>query len=156
MKTEFSTLLDAKPERVWEELQRPALLEYVSAPLVVFDPIEPESFPERWDEDEYRVAMLLFGVLPLGEQEIRISKVRVDDIDGEQFYQLRDDGVGQLVSVWDHLISVRETPDGKTVYTDEIEVDAGALTPLVRLFAALFYRHRQRRWRKVVENDFSY
>lgn len=149
-------LLDAEPERVWEELQRPELLEYVAAPLVVFDPIDPESFPERWGEEEYRVAMLLFGVIPLGRQTIRISKPRVDDTDGERFYQLRDDGTGRLVSVWDHLVSVRETPDGKTVYTDEVAVDAGALTPLVRLFAAVFYRHRQRRWRTLVENDFDY
>lgn len=156
MKTTISTLLHAKPERVWKELQRPKLLEYVASPLVVFDPVGMESFPEQWEEDEYRVAMLLFGVIPLGEQTIRTSKVRVDDTDGEQFYQLRDNGTGQLVSVWDHLISVRETPDGKTVYTDEIEVKAGVLTPVILLFAAIFYRHRQGRWRKLVENDFRY
>lgn len=156
MKTTISTLLDAEPERVWAELQRPGLLEYVAAPLVVFDPVDPASFPEQWGEDEYRVAVLLFGLIPLGEQTIRTSEVRVNDADGEGFYQLRDDGTGRLVPVWDHLISVRETPDGKTVYTDEIEVKAGVLTPVVWLFAALFYRHRQRRWRKLVANDFEY
>jgi|AntRauTorckE6833_2_1112554.scaffolds.fasta_scaffold01627_5 ligand-binding SRPBCC domain-containing protein len=156
MKATMSTLLDANPERVWTELQRPELLVYVAAPLVVVEPVEPESFPEQWDEGEYRVAMRLFGLIPLGEQTIRTSKVRVDDADGGQFYQLRDDGTGQLVSVWDHLISIRETPDGKTVYTDEIEVNAGVLTPVIWLFAALFYRHRQRRWRKLVANDFEY
>jgi hypothetical protein len=113
MKTSVSTLLDAKPERVWEEVQRPELLEYVAAPLVVFEPVDPASFPKRWGDGEYRVAMLLFGVIPLGEQTIRTSKPRVDDTDGEQFYQLRDDGTGQLVPVWDHLISIRETPDRK-------------------------------------------
>lgn len=156
MKTTISTLLDAPPERVWEELQRPALLKYVTAPLVVFEPIGPESFPEQWEEDEYRVAMMLFGVVPLGEQSILISKPRVDDTEGEQFYQIRDDGTGNLVSTWNHLISVRETADGKTVYTDEIEVKAGILTLLVWLFAAVFYRYRQRRWRKLVENGFTY
>ena len=156
MKAKMTTLLDAKPERVWKELQRPELLEYVAAPLLVFDPVEPKSFPERWGEDEYRVVMKLFGVIPLGEQIIRTSKVRVEDSDGERFYQLRDDGTGQLVPVWDHLISVRETPDGKTVYTDEIDVNTGMLTPFIWLFAYIFYRHRQRRWRKLVENDFTY
>jgi len=156
MKAKITTLLDARPERVWQELQRPELLEYVAAPLVAFDPVEPESFPERWEEDEYRVVMKLFGVIPLGEQSIRTSKVRVEDTDGEQCYQLCDDGTGQLVSVWNHLISVRETPDGKTVYTDEIDVNASILTPCIWLFAVIFYRHRQRRWRKLVENDFRY
>lgn len=156
MKLTVTTLLDAAPERVWDEVQRPDLLEYVAAPVIEFDPVDSESFPERWDEGDYRAAMRLFGVLPLGEQTIRISEERVDDTDGAQFYQLRDDGTGELISVWDHLISVRETPDGKTVYTDEIEVRAGVLTPLVWLFAAVFYRHRQRRWRKLVESGFKY
>ena len=156
MKTTVSTLLDAKPERVWEELQRPALLEYVAAPLVAFDPVDLEAFPQRWEEDEYRVAMLLFGVIPLGEQTIDVSRQRVDDTEGNQSYQLRDGGTGKLVSVWDHLISVRETPDNKTVYTDEVDVEAGVLTPLVFLFAVVFYRHRHRRWRKLVENNFEY
>jgi ligand-binding SRPBCC domain-containing protein len=155
MKTTVSTLLDAPPERVWEALQRPGLLEYVAAPLVEFEPVDPPSFPERWAREEYRVRMALFGVLPLGEQTIRISKPRVDDAEGEQFYRLRDDGSGRLASTWDHLISVRETPDGKTVYTDEVEVEAGLLTPLVWLFAAVFYRHRQRRWRKLVEEGLG-
>lgn len=156
MKVTVTTLLDATPERVWDEVQRSDLLEYVAAPLIEFDPVNSESFPERWDEGDYRVAMRLFGVIPLGEQTIRISKERVDDTDGKQFYQLRDDGTGELISVWDHLISVRETPDRKTVYTDEIEVRAGVLTPLIWLFASIFYRHRQRRWRKLVKNDFKY
>jgi hypothetical protein len=156
MNASVSTLLDAAPERVWAELQRPALLEYVAAPLVAFEPVHPESFPERWEEGEYRVSTALFGVVPLGEQSIRISKPRVDDAEGDRFYQLRDDGTGRLARVWDHLVSVRETPDGKTVYTDEIEVDAGVLTPLVWSFATVFYHHRQRRWRKLVENGFSY
>ena len=115
MKTTISTLLDAPPKRVWKELQRPALLEYVAAPLVEFEPVDPELFPERWEEDEYRVTVMLFGVVPLGEQMIRISKPRVDDTEGGQFYQLRDDGTGNLISTWDHLISIRETPDSKTV-----------------------------------------
>jgi hypothetical protein len=156
MKAEITTLLDARPERVWEELQRPELLEYVAAPLVAFDPIEPKPFPERWGEDEYRVAMKLFGVVPLGEQSIRTSTVRAEDTDGGRFYQLRDDGTGRLAPRWDHLISVRETPDGKTVYTDEIDLNAGMLTPFVWLFAVVFYWHRQRRWRKLVADDFRY
>jgi hypothetical protein len=156
MNTTVSTLLDAEPGAVWEELQRPALLEYVASPLVVFDPVDPRSFPEQWGADEYEVAMRLFGVVPLGRQTIRVSTVRATDTEGEQFYQLRDDGSGRLVPVWDHRISVRETADGKTVYTDEIEVEAGVLTPLVWLFATLFYCHRQRRWQKLVEADFEY
>jgi hypothetical protein len=38
---------------------------------------------------------------------------------------------------------------GRCRYSDEIEVRAGALPPLVWLYAQLFYRYRQRRWRRL-------
>lgn len=156
MELSVSTLLDAPPERVWEAVDRPALLEHVAAPLLEFEPIDPPSFPTSWQPGGYLTRLTLFGVVPLGTQTIDISKPRVEDTPGEQFYQLRDDGSGQVASTWDHLISVRETPDGKTVYTDDVEVGAGALTPAVWLFAALFYRYRQYRWRRLVADDFRH
>jgi len=43
---------------------------------------------------------------------------------------------------------------GKVSYTDEIEIQAGWLTPVIWLFAHIFYRHRQRRW-KVMMKEIS-
>jgi hypothetical protein len=54
-----------------------------------------------------------------------------------------------LVRRWDHAISIGEAPNGQTRYRDDIEVEAGLLTPIVWLFALCFYSHRQRRWRRV-------
>jgi ligand-binding SRPBCC domain-containing protein len=147
---ELTTILDAPPERVWAAVRTPAVLEHVAAPLVTFEPVEPPAFPETWDEDEYLVAIRLFGVLPLGRQWVRVRYVTVRETPGEQFYQLRDDGSGSLASTWDHRITLRETADGVTAYTDEVRVEAGVLTSLVWLFAHAFYRYRQRRWRRLV------
>lgn len=146
----LTTILDAPPERVWAVVQTPALLERVAAPLVTFEPVDPETFPETWDEADYLVWMRLFGLLPLGRQWVRVRTLEVRKTPGERFYRLRDDGSGTLASTWDHVITVRETPDGVTAYTDEIRVEAGVLTPLVWLFAQAFYRHRQHRWRRLV------
>ena len=60
----LTIVLDAPPERVWEEVNRPALLHFVARPLVAFEPIEPPAFPERWEEREYRVRVRQFGVVP--------------------------------------------------------------------------------------------
>jgi len=38
-------------------------------------------------------------------------------------------------------------------YTDEIEIQAGWLTPGIWLFAQLFYRHRQRRWKALLRSE---
>ena len=54
-----------------------------------------------------------------------------------------------LVRRWDHLVRVRPAGDGQTLYSDEIIIEAGWATFFVWLFAHWFYRHRQRRWRRV-------
>jgi hypothetical protein len=69
---------------------------------------------------------------------------------------VRDNGHGDLPRKWDHRITLVPQPGGGTLYTDRVEVGAGVLTPFVWLFAGMFYRHRQRRWRRLVENDFDY
>ncbi len=147
-----TTLLDCRPERAWEEVQKPNLMRYVAAPLIHFEAVNPPELPERWKEGEYLVRLKLFGVLSLGTQWIGIE-FPPDHTPGVS-YQMRDNGHGQLMRVWDHLITIEPTPDGRTRYTDRVEVNAGLLTPLAWVFARLFYRHRQRRWCKLAGRNF--
>jgi ligand-binding SRPBCC domain-containing protein len=152
---DVSTRLDAPIERVWDEVQTSRLLVHVTSPLVRFTPLEPNAFPERWSEGRYQVRMKLLGVLPAGSQVIAISKAQTNE-GGQRCFVLRDNGSGDLAKTWDHVISLRELPDGATWYQDRIEVKAGLLTPFVWLFAQAFYRHRQRRWRRLVARGFNY
>lgn len=92
----------------------------------------------------------LLGVLPLGAHWIVISFPA-----GEEF-ELYDRGHGRLARTWNHRITVQALPDGRTRYTDRVDVRAGPLTPLIWLFAQVFYRHRQCRWRHLVRRHFRY
>jgi hypothetical protein len=96
--------------------------------------------------------MALFGVLPLGRQRIGIEFPSPPT----GCYQVRDNGQGRIAHTWDHLITIEPLGATQCRYTDRVEVRAGILTPAVALFAALFYRHRQRRWRQLVANGFRY
>jgi hypothetical protein len=51
------------------------------------------------------------------------------------------------VRVWNHRILLKRLSDAETRYTDEVEIHAGALTPLVWIWSMVFYRHRQHKWR---------
>jgi len=56
---------------------------------------------------------------------------------------------------------VRQTVEGVKVTRllicrDRVANNAGILTPCIWLFAQLFYRHRQRRWRQLVKGGFTY
>lgn len=146
---ELTTHLEAPPEAVRAQIMRPELLLHVSAPLIRFVPLEPAALPDIWEDGEYRVGMRLFGVLPVGWQMVGLE---TQPMRGD-IWSVRDNGRGALIRRWDHWIEV--SPDGEgTRYTDRVTVEAGVLTPFVALFARIFYAHRQRRWRKLVADDF--
>lgn len=139
------TYLDAPPELVWAAVNQPRLLVHVAHPMIRFVPIRPKRFPESWQDGDYLVGLVRRGLIPIGKQMIRISHPPA--VDGVRF--MLDDGHGTLCRRWRHLASV--SPEGSgTRYRDEIEVEAGLLTPLVAGFARRFYRHRQARWRALI------
>lgn len=150
MIVDISTILKCSIDEAVTHVKTPRLLEFVAAPLVRFVPVTPPVFPDVWSVGEYSVALRLFGIVPVGKQAIVISMPPT-----ETGFTVRDAGHGALINTWDHLITI--TPHGSGChYRDRVEVRAGVLTPFVWLFAQLFYRHRQRRWRALVARHFDY
>lgn len=150
MIVDLATHLDAAPETIWNYVTRPATFVHVSWPVMIFVSRERGGFPERWQATPHRVWKFAFGFIPYGAQTIHISYGPHED--GVQ--RLRDAGVGWVARVWDHHISV--TPDGDgALYRDRVRVEAGLLTPCVWMFAALFFRWRQMRWRAPVKRGFK-
>jgi hypothetical protein len=156
MTIKHTTILQALPERVWQEVLSPKLLQFVAKPFLHFVPLKPSVFPTQWENAAYLTSLRAFGILPLGTQWIVTSIERMDTALGQQSYTLRDNGHSPMISTWDHWIFVEEMPDGSTRYTDRVEVRAGVLTPFIAAFAWIFYRHRQRRWRELVRKNFQY
>jgi ligand-binding SRPBCC domain-containing protein len=151
MIVEVSTHLPAPPEKVWDYVQTPRLLQHVAAPLVIFRSRERGGFPEKWAPGPHRVWMLAFGLIPLGPQTVGIEIGPHE----ASVYRVRDNGSGLLARTWDHHITIkREGAD--THYTDHVRIEAGFLTPLVWAFASIFYRWRQMRWRVLVRRGFRY
>jgi hypothetical protein len=123
-------------------VKKPDTLRYITKGLLGFR--ADRELPRRYAEGEtYRVKLLFFGFVPAWWHEIRI--VRLDDADRE----IRTAEGGGLVSEWNHRITVDERGPWRSHYTDEIEIRAGPLTPLVWAYAQLFYRYRQMRWRRL-------
>ena len=159
MKLRVTTMIDAPVEKVWQEVCSTRLLAYVASPLMAFDPVDPPRLPARWEAGDYRVMMKALGFLPLGKQIIGIRYPR-GELAGREAnagpLQLRDAGSGALTKVWDHLITISARDDGRTCYIDDVEIKAGLLTPFIWLFALVFYRHRQARWRRLAAMGFDY
>ena len=149
---EVTTHLPLPPDKVWALLLRPQTLVQVSAPLLSFTP-RAGPLPEQWQPGEYQLGVKLFGLVPLDDQIIGIE---FPPQTGPGFTLrdngracARDGGPGGLISRWDHTMLV-EPAGGGTRYTDRVQVEAGALTPLAALFARTLYRHRQKNWRRLL------
>jgi ligand-binding SRPBCC domain-containing protein len=136
------TELDAPPDRVWETVQKVDTLRYITRGLLGFRPLGPVH-DGLGEGDVIRVRLMFFHVLPANAHEIRI--VRVD----EEAHCIETDEHGGAVKTWRHRISVDPHGEGRSYYTDRIEIGAGPLTPLIWAYAQLFYRYRQWRWRKL-------
>lgn len=152
MRIRLTTVLNCPKERAWQAVQTTRLLEYIAAPLVRFDPLQPSRLPETWVEGSYQVSMKIFGWFSFGKHWIVISKPQAEN--GP--YHIRDNGYGDHIKKWDHWINIQDALDEKTLYTDQVDIEAGLLTPVVWLFSQVFYRYRQRRWRELVKNNFQY
>ncbi len=152
MKTiELETFLPAEAAIVWDHVLRPRLLRFVAKGMLTFQPVDPDMFPERWSDGQYRVQKYFMGLLPIGWQDIGIELLP----DQGHMHRIRDNGRGWLIPIWDHIIEV-EPVDGGTRYVDRVKIEAGILTPLVAGFARHFYSHRQQRWQKLVASNFDY
>ena len=151
MRVHLSTPLSSPPEWVAAQLQSTAVFRHITAPLIQFHPARGTEWPTHWAPGELALHMRLLGVLPMGPQTVRISIEPAAQSGG--WPTLRDNGEGVLMRRWDHRITLQPLSDGRTLYTDDIEVIARHLpwlmTPLSALFAQVFYRHRQRRWRQL-------
>jgi hypothetical protein len=147
MKIRRQTLLPCSAEDAWAAVQTSRLLEEVSDPVVRLRPPRGEkSLPRKWANlSTNHMRPLLFGLLPWPIRTMTIE--RLDS--RRRVIQTRE--FDALVSKWDHLIAIEPVDRRHCRYVDDVEVRAGLLTPLVWLFATLFYRHRQRRWRRVAQ-----
>ena len=132
MRVLLKLVLDCKPEAAWRAIRSPAVLQRVSSPLMTFDSLNPNGFPELWSEGEHPVRVAAFGLVPLGEQVIAIDFPPPRDgamIMRDRGYGVR--GVFTAVTSWEHTMAVSPAPGGGTLYRDRLSFEAGALTPLL-------------------------
>lgn len=132
-----SSELPVPAATVADLVARPALMRHVLWPVITVP-----DLPEEFDaEHGVTVGLSLFGVVPLWRHTIRVV-----EIDREALVAVTEEHGGP-VRRWRHRLTAVPLGDGRCRYTDEVEIDAGALTCLARLVARGLYTHRHRRLR---------
>ncbi len=149
----IQTTFKCSYETVVENLNKSATHKYITSPLMSFTPVKADKYPENWVNGKVEVHMKLFGLISFGKQIFGVEKIQENNKDE---YIIRDNGYGELVRKWDHWVFVRRThKDNKTIYVDRIEIKAGFLTVFVWIFANIFYRWRQFRWKMLIKKSFQ-
>ncbi len=146
------TDLACPPSDAIAHARSPRLMEYVAAPWLRFEPVDPPALPEEWKPGRYLVRLRLLGRVSLGTQWIGIRAVEQRGLR----LLVHDQGTSVRIPVWDHRIELSPADDGGTHYCDRLQIEAGWRTPFVAAFARLFFAHRQRRWRRLVRTEFDY
>ncbi len=145
MKAKISTILKTNENRMWEELQKVSSLIHVASPILKFRLKEGHSIPEKWSPgSEYIFKLSFFGIFPLGDHVIKLVELNKEE------NLLISNEHGKLSKVWNHIIKFNAIDNQTIEYTDEIEIKAGILTLSIWLFARIFYRHRQNKWKKLI------
>ena len=134
----------ASRETIWNKLSLLKTLQYVAYPYATFAP-EKRSGDLKWNVGETsKFKMKLFGVIPFGTHSIHV--VEFD----KNTYTIYTNEINSFVPIWNHRITLKYLDKDKTLYTDEVEIDAGWKTNFVYLWGVLFYKHRQRKWRRLL------
>ncbi|MFP5322056.1 MAG: zinc-binding dehydrogenase [Acidimicrobiia bacterium] len=123
-----STELQADADVVFDAVTTVDAFTHVTRGLLTYLPARGRR-GRMHEGDELEGWLLLGGVVPFSRHRLRIE--RIDPAERV----LRSDEGGGAIRSWRHLIRVTPLAPGRCRYEDVIEIDAGPLTPAVRLFA---------------------
>ncbi len=109
-----TSVFPAKQSNVFELLQRFDTLAYIAKPYATFKNIDGQTEPVWEAGRSFSFDFKMFGFIDLGVHIINVKEFNIDNIytnEGNPF-----------CPVWNHRIILKETADGKTEYTDELEI----------------------------------
>ncbi len=141
-----SSEFPAGAEVIWNRLLDIGTLQHIANPMMTFKPILQKSDEGAWTEGgAYVFKIRLFGLIPIGGCHTIAVKGIV-----RKHYVLQTHEYNRTVTVWDHRIALKPMSNGNTHYSDIVEIYAGWLTPVVAVWSKVFYRHRQKKWKKLL------
>jgi hypothetical protein len=138
-------------ERAWDNVKTPALLKFVAKGMIKLKFVDGD-FPRQWEVGQtYEFKTLVFGIIPFGG----IHYLFVDKIDDGN-YMLSTKEWDNGAKVWNHNIVLRDLGNGSIYYEDVITIYGGMMTGFITSFAKRFYKHRQKRWQIVAQQNLKF
>ncbi len=136
-------IFPASKDEVFNMLKTFKILKAIASPHMSFEPVNT-SEKLIWKEGEtFTFRAKLLGLIPFGFHEINV-------IDFDKDYRIYTNEINTYVPVWNHEILLNDLGDGRTEYFDIVEIYAGWKTVFIYIWAKMFYKHRQRKWVRIL------
>jgi hypothetical protein len=146
MRATITTKFNSPADTVWRRLPKKETFLYITRYFLGFT--GSKTWPEKFYEGlEFTTRLVGGHIIPLWRHKIKV--VRVDNEKRELF---SNEG-GGLIPVWDHLITVKPVNGNECQYADIVDIGAGLLTPVIWVYAHIFYRYRQARWKRLIKKQ---
>jgi hypothetical protein len=144
VKATITSELNISANDAWHLVKKSSTLTFVTKGLLSFS--DCDHFPAEWIEGSTVVSRLrFFGIISAWNHQTHFLKVSDTEL------EIITEEKGGIVSKWKHRIKISSMNKGATcLYTDEVEIEAGLLTPGVWWYANLLYRYRQFRWKSLI------
>ncbi len=139
-----SKIFPASKDKVYEILKNFDILKKITYPYISFEPINNSEDLEWKVGETFVFKAKLLTVIPFGTHTIHVLEFDKDK-------RIYTNEVNTYVPVWNHEVRLEELADGATKYIDIVEIYAGWKTVFVYAWAKLFYRHRQRKWVRILK-----
>ncbi len=144
MKAIIKTQFNISADDAWKLLQQRDTFLYITRGFLGFS--GSKNWPEKFYKDLLLHTRLIFyHIIPGWKHRLKI--IQLDHLK----YELFSNESGGPVRAWNHLIKIEPEAEHTCRYMDQIDIKAGILTPFIWGYAHLFYRYRQRRWKKLIQ-----
>jgi hypothetical protein len=145
IKITINTILNNSIDKIWNKLVDIETLIYICKPMATFKIVSNEQYM-KWELNrEYIFKLFIFGFIPFGYHKI------VLEIIDEENKIIKSKEHNTIVKIWNHTIIIRKIEENTIEYIDEVEIYAGIFTLFIALWGTIFYKHRQKKWRKIVK-----
>lgn len=144
MIVKISSVYDASVDEMWREIQKLSTLQYIASPFASFTPLENDIVWREGHTAQFKLK--LFGFISFGIHTIKIIEC------DEKTLTVYTNESNKSVPIWNHKISLQPNKDNTVKYTDNVEINAGWKTIFVYCWSVMFYKHRQKKWKKLLKS----
>ena len=139
----LTSIFPDSADEIIKRLQSVDTLQYIARPYAIFIPLDREVM---WKEGgKFRFRLFIFGFIPIG-----VHVIHVDEFSSGGEYRIHTREYNPFMPVWNHTIVLKPLGE-KTQYTDHVVMQARCFSGVAAMWAEFFYRHRQRKWRRLLK-----